>query len=640
MSKIEAETNLVKFEADDFSTGKPYAYLYGIKDRFAQQQEIERLRKQAKAIGMLGEFTRMWKGYVSSQSASPDVYQALNVASLTGLDIKMKTGPYEVNDNDGVILPQQPPFPDVIICPHPIVPTRRIVNLDTGEYKVELRFKRGDEKEWRTVIFDKAIMASAQKIVMLANCGISVTSENARGLVTYLAAMEALNYNDIPEVRSVGRLGWVKGYGFSPYVSDLMFDGVELYRHAFEAVHPCGNFDTWLDFAKKARAGQSVALRVMLAASFASALVGPLNALPFMVHCWSSVAGIGKTVGLMLAASVWASPEVGNYVKTFNSTSVGLEMMAGFCGSLPLCIDELCLKDGRRDQFDSMIYNYCEGAGKMRGSRNGGLQRTLTWHNCSISTGEEPLTSSSSKAGAVNRVLDINAGSERMFDDPRAAVLLLTKNYGHAGKRFIESLLQAGNGFAELLQLLQSFYSEQMEGKATDKQVLSASLVLAADHWATDHIFMDDRALTVDEILPMLQTPDSANVNKRCYEWLIDIVGANPSRFEPREDGTYVGECWGVTEWDEKQVYIIKSIFDRLLKDEGFNSTGFLQWAGREKLIRRDNGHTTISKRVNGGRVLRCVCLKIRDPDDEGEEQQETGNSDGFTPVMDETLPF
>ena len=80
--------------------------------------------------------------------------------------------------------------------------------------------------------------------------------------------------------------------------------------------------------------------RIMLAASFASALVEPCDCLPFFVHLWGGTES-GKTVALMLAASVWASPLMGDYIRTFNSTAVAQELTAGFVNSLPLCYDEL-----------------------------------------------------------------------------------------------------------------------------------------------------------------------------------------------------------------------------------------------------------------------------------------------------------
>ena len=74
---------------------------------------------------------------------------------------------------------------------------------------------------------------------------------------------------------------------------------------------------------QKVRSG-NVFPRLILAASFASVLVKPLGGLPFFLHIWGGTE-VGKTVGLMLAASVWANPEVGRYIHTFNSTSVGRE---------------------------------------------------------------------------------------------------------------------------------------------------------------------------------------------------------------------------------------------------------------------------------------------------------------------------
>ena len=670
------EVSLITYTKEDFlNSSAPYDHLFAIKNPFQRRQEIEKFQALCETYGISGKFSRIWKSYLEQMAPAKQDYVADNVTAFPEQDLQLRCGEYECDERGVRIYSQM--YGVLTVCPHPIMPVRRIVNLDTAEHKIVLKFLRG--KEWRAGIFDKSILASAQRIVSLATWGIAVDSENARALVTYLSQIENLNYDALAESKSVGRLGWVDGYGFSPYVEGLEFDGNDKYRHAFEAVHPQGSEDTWMDIALRARAGQSVAVRIMLAASFASALVGPLNALPFICHCWSNVAGIGKTVGLMLAASVWANPQTGEYMQTFNTTNVGIEMMAGFCGSLPLCLDELCLKDGRRDQFDSMIYNFCEGAGRTRGSRNGGLQRTVTWRNCAISTGEEPLTNGNSKAGAINRVLDINAGNIRMFDDPRETVRLLCRNYGHAGKRFVQ-MLMADKAAIETIKQWQDEYTQAMEGRATDKQILSASLVLAADRWVSEQIFNDGRALTVDEILPNLQTPESANVNRRCYNWIIDTVGSNPGHFTPREDGSYTGECWGCVDEDEDRIYIIKAIFDRLLRDEGYNGTGFLSWAGHEGLLyRTDAGHNTILKRISSGSVpVRCVCLRVKDIGSGEDEQSErtersgrldqveqSGQSDqaeqiepsaesqieqktthmqevmeGLTPVYDEDIPF
>lgn len=600
------------FTAEDYkSSTAPYEYLAKLitENPLKHAQEKERLIAEAKAFKV--NIRPLYKAYLETIQAGRKRVQVENVTEFTGQELELSCGNYDCND-DGVSFWHQTQG-IVTVCTHPIMPVRRIVNIDSGECKTEIAFRRGGV--WRKTIFDKSILASAQKIVTLASQGIAVDSENARLLVSYLSSIENANYDTLPEIKSVGRLGWTK-YGFAPYVEHLIFDGNEQFRQPFQAVQKRGSFEAWTDEIRKLRAGDSVAARIMLAASFASVLVGPLNALPFIVHGWSNVSGIGKTVCLMACGSVWANPAQGEYIKNFNTTNVGIEMMAGFYGSMPLCLDELQLKTGKRDQFDDMIYSFCEGVGRTRGSKNGGVQRVPTWRNCMISTGEEPLTSASSKAGAVNRVLDLNCGDVKMFDDPRESVRVFTQNYGWAGPAFVESLTETN---LDVLKNMVEGYQLKLENRATEKQTLAASLILAADAWLDMMFFNDQRALTTDEILPFLQSTAAVDINKRCYEWLCDTIAANPGRFMPRDDGTYSGERWGDLDDRTNRAYIIKSVFDRIMNDEGYSGTGFLGWARHHRLIDMDadGRHFAQKRRFSDGTRPRCIALKLPGEDDE-----------------------
>lgn len=88
----------------------------------------------------------------------------------------------------------------------------------------------------------------------------------------------------------------------------LTFDGEANYKTLFDAVHPAGNREEWIALARKVRKG-GIAGRMALAAAFASPLVSVVNGLPFFLHIWGGESGSGKTVALMLAASVWANPD-------------------------------------------------------------------------------------------------------------------------------------------------------------------------------------------------------------------------------------------------------------------------------------------------------------------------------------------
>ena len=153
-------------------------------------------------------------------------------------------------------------------------------------------------------------------------------------------------------------MGWVGQHGFSPYVDDLAFDGENNFKHIFDAVKSDGFYSEWLNAMKKLRAEKSAG-RLFLAASFASVILEPCGLLPFFLHAWGGTE-VGKTVGLMIATSVWACPKMGEYITTFNSTLVGQEMTATFLNSLPMCVDELQIQSsaGIKD-FDKIIYQIC-----------------------------------------------------------------------------------------------------------------------------------------------------------------------------------------------------------------------------------------------------------------------------------------
>ncbi|MEG0168217.1 MAG: DUF927 domain-containing protein, partial [Ruthenibacterium sp.] len=305
------------------------------------------------------------------------------------------------------------PYGEIEACNHPILPVMRLVNIDTGIEKLRIAYRKG--KLWRSVIMDKGTLASANKILELANVGVSVTSENSKYLVRYLYDLEALNYDIIPEFNSVSRMGWIGAHGFSPYVDELVFDGDANFKTFFESVKTHGNMEKWRDMATIVRK-KSIYARVILAASFASVLVDPLGGLPFFVHLWGGTEA-GKTVGLMLAASVWANPEIGRFIHTINSTAVGREKSAAFVNSLPLILDELQIVKDKKE-FDKDIYMLSEGAGRTRGNKSGGVDNTPTWANCILTSGEMPITGAGSGGGAVNRIVEIEC-KERLFDAPR-----------------------------------------------------------------------------------------------------------------------------------------------------------------------------------------------------------------------------
>ena len=589
-----------EYTADDFyNSSEPYAFLYQYKDdKFLLGQMRERLKAQAAKVGVRG-FIGLWNAYLETINQQRGISMD-NATQFEGQEIELFSGQY-VCDEYGVSMTDKYGY-EQTICRHPIMPVERLVNIDSGEERLKLAYKKG--RAWRTIIVEKSVIASSSSILQLASNGIMVNSENAKALSTYILEMEQLNYELIPEQKSVGRLGWVGTHGFSPFVDDLVFDGETNFKHIFNAVKPEGSRNAWLYAMQDLRKEKSPG-RLFLAASFASAILEPCGLLPFFLHAWGGTE-VGKTVGLMIAASVWACPKMGEYITTFNSTLVGQEMTATFLNSLPLCMDELQIQSsaGVRD-FDRIIYQLTEGVGRTRGAKTGGLQKTNTWRNCIITNGEHPISNANSGGGAVNRVIEFEC-DEKVYSDLVGICAVIQSNYGFAGREFVE-YLQTEGAFDRVNALQKEYYRALLRSDSTDKQAASASAILAADHIATELIFKDGNNLTVADLEKIMTKKKEVNVNYRALEFVYELVERNPNRFKANEFGEYQGEVWGKSE--ETCIYIIKSVFDREMGNGGFNSTAFLAWAKRNNVTYTDNGKRTKKARITGS-ATNCVCIR------------------------------
>ena len=619
---MATDLKIPAFTAQDYiETSAPYEWLSQFEnDKFALQQMCQRMKTAAGAVGVRS-FMTLWNAYRESQ-AQKKGFKVDNATNFQDQPLELFSGQY-ICDEYGVAVMDRFGYENVI-CRHAIMPVRRLVNIDNGEERLEIAYRKG--RNWRSIIAEKSILASSTQILSLAAFGIMVNSENAKALSTYLLEMEQLNYDTIPEQKSVGRLGWTGAYGFSPYVEDLVFDGENNFRHIFNSVKACGSREEWVEAMRKVRAEHGAG-RLFLAASFASVILEPCGLLPFFLHAWGGTE-TGKTVGLMIAASVWACPKVGDYITTFNSTTVGQEMTASFLNSLPMCMDELQIQSssGIKD-FDKMIYQLTEGVGKTRGAKLGGLQKQNVWKNCIITNGEHPISNSNSGGGAINRIIEFEC-AEKVYSDLVGICAVINRNYGFAGREFVQ-FLQTEGTFERANQIQKDFYRELLKSDSTDKQAASASAILAADALVTELIFKDGNALTVEDMAAIMTKKEEVNVQARTLEYVRELIGRNPTHFRPDSNGDYRTEVWGKI--DDKKVYIIKSVFDRELKDAGFNAVSFLSWAKRKGILECAPERRTKQVRI-AGTTVRAVCLNL-------ESAEGVDNYDGFQ-LMTDDIPF
>ncbi len=606
---------------------------------FEEQDEIEKarillaLQDKAKLLGVKSKFDSLVRAYKkvdrSIQRANADKPSMTSFDNYTHFDYfddgrELYCSNW-IADSYGVRTFTL--FGEQLACYHPILITQRLINAETGKEKVKLAFQKG--QKWKEIVIDKGMIASSNKIVGLADYGVSVTSETSKVLVRFLSDLENYNISDIDTRVSTSKFGWINGE-FMPYGVDIEFDAESKFKDIFESVCEHGDYQKWLNLMLEIRKSKRYEPQLYMAGSFASVLLKPLNILPFILNLWGET-GKGKTVALMVATSIWANPGENKYITDPVSSQVALEVRDNILNNLPMVIDDLSkTRDKYGDSFTDIIYMLCGGKGKDRSNRDLGLDRATTWQNVVLTNIERPLASDTMRGGAINRILDFEMDDGSIFENGNRVVETINRNYGFAGQLFIDEVQRLG--FDKIREMQEEFLQQindrakELGVEKEEKQSIPLSVMLTADKIATDCIFGDDIYLDLNRCVDTLKNKGEVSENKRAYDFILSEVSININKFKPDDNGEYRGECWGCIE--KGNAIILNNAFNRMCERGNFSSKAFLTWAAKQGLITQSGGKNTKNKRF-GDSNPRCVWLKIIDEED------------GFMEIDDQMkLPF
>lgn len=600
--------DIPEFTAEDYLTGTaPYDYVINIDDDFGREQAITYLHIKAKQV--VGDKSFSFKTMLKLYASKKNVVLGEHYTDFTGQPKRLNIGKRYVADDSGVRYVTE--SSSQVVCMHPILPVARLVNVETGEYGLEIAY-RHEGQAWQTMAFPREDLSSSSRIVSLAKYDVGVTSDNAKALSTYINSVQEMNYDDLPEKKSIGRLGWV-GTDFVPYCDKYVFEVAGSARQIYDSVRAHGSRKEWLDAVLDIRQSDNVVPRIVMAASLASVLIKPLGALPFIVHLWGKT-GTGKTLALMLAASIWANPEGGKFIHTFNATAVGLERTAAFLHDLPILLDELQTIRNRGD-FEDTMYQLTEGTGRARGNKDSSLRETGEWRCAGITTGEQPITSANSGGGTVNRIIEVDCSEIDMFDNPHQFANIMRANYGYIGEEYIEILQK--DGIMDIAKAKQEQFRDMIynaKHSVPEKQAIAGSLILTADYLVTKFIFKDDRSLEVEDMAQYLISNDDVDKDLRAYEWLQGWISENTMHFieeADEEDEDIRTQLYGKV-MDNGNLAIIHSVFNDACEDAGFGSTSLARWLKHNGYsdCDKDRG-CRFDKNVRVGSALcRCIVLK------------------------------
>lgn len=556
------------------------------------------LEQRAHKLRIARRFGQAWKAY-QADSATP-TNSTEHETSFTGQPLALACGEWIANDAGIYRLKQQG---DIVkkdyACKMPIMPAAVLRNIETDTEKIQIAYRR-TKSTWSKCIFPRSTISNKNKIIELADFGIAVTSDTAAALVTYLGTCLTNNAETIPIITSIGRLGWVDSV-FVPYSEALTLDndgqGAELAR----AVHSKGTLEEWAEYIAPLRK-QSLYLQIVLATAFASVLISKVKALPFVLHLWGGT-GSGKTVAMMVAASVWGNPE--KYMLTLNGTTNALMGTAALLHDLPLLADELqTIKldtNFQNQTYDKLIMQLTEGKDKSRLTQQSTLKEQKTWNNCFIFTGEEPITQSNSGGGTKNRVIELQC-KEQIISNGNAVVNFIDSHYGNAGRAFIEHI---ASKLAETLQQdFQALQSALLKiSNSSAKQCAALALIALADAYADECIFKDKRqVLDLKQLAGIAKSLAEIDSAERAYRYIMDVIAANADYFARRgKHGYYkpaAGACWGKLTAD--YIAINRTRIAEELAKQGYSLNSVVDaWKNKGYIMARSDGRWTHREHIS-----------------------------------------
>lgn len=521
-----------------------------------------------------------------------------------------------------------------IVCRCPVIITQRLRAIDTNEEKVEISFKR--DGAWTSAVFLRSMVFQARNIVNLADMGCTITSENAKQLVSFLSALEAENFDVLAPVDSTSTFGWQPGGRFIPGQAGGIRLDVPLSMQRWAGGYSTkGTLESWVEQTRAAREN-NYRFRFILSASFAAPLLKLVQCRNFFVYNWADSKS-GKTAALKAALSVWGDPE--RLMVSFNATQVALERMAGIFSDLPLGLDERQLAGSKQEFIEKVVYMLAGGQGRARGAKSGELQTMHTWRSIIIATGEEPIVDYRSQNGVNTRMVEIIGPP---FDDEEEAAAMHRSscaNFGLAGPAFIRHILRLKKKAVNDIYL-RVFETVKGIGSGVDSNRLNYVALIATADFIIDGLFYhpdqseeDWLALATvmaDEILGDVAANDVPDVNDSARDYIADWINQKQRNFDINSKQDFYGVI------DRGVAYVLPSILKAALEEGGYNYRKTIKGLAEKGIIRRDSqGRYATLKRIES-QVIRVVAIDLEKLTD-GSPQMD--NLFGYE-MVDSEIPF
>ena len=329
----------------------------------------------------------------------------------------------------------------------------RLKNFETGAEQINLYQRSGSKTEHLSFSF---MLSQQNDATKLKDLGLGIDAAILGKLLQEIKT----NYENIPVQYACDKLGW----------NNNVFVGAEMIgeKKFYLSPDPCNlkassstenSLQTWTDLCRKV-IKDNVYAQIILATSFASALIKPLNKTTITMNlCGKS--SIGKSTFENLATSVWSEPDDTKIHFSFSATELGI--IAKLNDNYGVCIVIDDTSKSKLTDFTDLIYEIENSQSRARLGKDHKPEPESYWKTTILLSSELSILDSCSKdkEGALRRLYEFHLKQGDLTTNAQQANeidAITSANYGVAGLAFIQFIFDNG-----LQNDLEDMYAEQLE---------------------------------------------------------------------------------------------------------------------------------------------------------------------------------
>ncbi len=452
-------------------------------------------------------------------------------------------------------------------------------------------------------------LLQSRNVMALADQGADLTGETANQLVRWLRDFRNANADRLPRLRGTSQLGHNEAADAQGLKSHAFLLGNRVLTGATENAttadwrftprdvgdkqwathwHALGTLKGW-------REGIAPALEYPIArfcvlAALAAPLLEILNADNFVISLCGNTS-TGKSTALQLTASVWGrpNPRIG-IIRSWNTTTVGIERAMSMLRGLPLIVDEAQLINPVLLSVETVFYSVVQGQGRGRGTIQGQAELP-SFSTVLVTCGEASLVEQGNNQGLVGRVIEIeeppfgssSESTRRMIDN---TIAVLEQNYGGLGPVFVQYLLRNREHWSEWNARYRELVTEENAalpmGSDSHFRRLARSLAvirLAAEIVVEASQLKDLLSDPVPELRDRIYSrADVADKFEAVREQLMNQVQQNRQLYPYRSELHSEGDGFhGAVEDHGRVVYFLPEAFRSIVEGHGLQVSGVLR---------------------------------------------------------------